>query len=60
MEILVLGYFFNKLITTGLTRMTSPSEENRMIKIFNLKKTFYTIQDSGFYRCTFSFVYTIS
>ena len=60
MEILVLGYFFNKLITTGLIRITSPSEEKRMIKIFNLKKTFYTKQDLGFYRCTFSFVYTIS
>ena len=60
MEMLVLGYSFNKLITTGLIRMISPSEENRMIKIFNLKMTFYTILDLGFYRCTFSFVYTIS
>ena len=60
MEILVLGYFFNKLITTGLIRMTSPSEENRMIKIFNLRMTFYTILDLGFYRCTSSFVCTIS
>ena len=60
MEMLVLGYSFNKLITTGLIRMRSPSEENRMIKIFNLRMTFYTILDLGFYRCTSSFVCTIS